>query len=733
MSALAWLFGVGALAVAFPFLFHLIRRTPRGQTEFSSLMFLKPTPPTLSKRSRLENILLLLIRAAAICLIAMAFMRPFFRGSDTLSAVELANRRVAILLDTSASMRRSGLWEQAKQQVENALQELEPGDDVALLTFDSTVKPMVSFENGTGEKGTDRAKLVRNALKTIEPTWSRSDLGGAMVSVADSLDVWRDSQRAKDAKAISNLQMVVVSDLQKGSKIDALQSYQWPAHVLVKFQTVVPADPTNATVQLLEPDPEEEDPALRVRVANSEESNVEQFFVRWSSAEGGPGSDPASFYVPPGTSRVLKIARDEAVQARNFVVTGDVDDFDNTFFVVPNQQQNLNIVYVGNDEPDDPEHLQYYLRRALIETPSRAIHVQQLMSGETISDMVNGVPTIAFVTSAIHRSQREEIDAYLDSGGTVLVVLTDQKSVESTAGWTGARSKPSEEGGSGSKSDYLMLAEIDFTHQLFQPFANPRYNDFTKVRFWKHQPVELLDDQSIVIARFENGDPAVWSRTMNSGGKVFVLASGWQPRQSQLALSSKFVPLVNGLVEIAADFPELDNSILVDEFIEFPAAENERFKRTMIKPDGSREVVDAGQTRFVGADQPGIYRLVSINPSGQDGSIVSSDPDSSSTTTELLFAANVDRAESETSAIPVSQIEMFEVQVGEQVAATSELAQMREMRDRDIEDRQKIWKWLILAAIVLLIIETWLAGRTGLKTVAEETVIPSSGLSGELS
>ena len=74
MSVMAWLFGLGALAIAFPFLFHLIRRTPKGQTVFSSLMFLKPSTPTLTRRSRLENLLLLLMRCAAIGLIAFAFM-----------------------------------------------------------------------------------------------------------------------------------------------------------------------------------------------------------------------------------------------------------------------------------------------------------------------------------------------------------------------------------------------------------------------------------------------------------------------------------------------------------------------------------------------------------------------------------------------------------------------------------------------------------------------------------
>ncbi len=735
MSALAWLFGLGALAIAFPFLLHLIRRTPQGQTKFSSLMFLKPTPPTLTRRSRLENILLLLLRAAAICLIALAFMRPFFRGADTLSEVDVANRRVAILLDTSASMRRAGLWDQAKQQVEKVLEGLEQGDDVALLTFDSSVKPIVSFDNSARPGELNGTSLIRDGLKSLEPSWTRSDLGRALVSVADSLDVWRDSQRVNDKDAISKLQIVVISDMQVGSRIDALQSYQWPDHVFVKFQTVEPADFSNATVQLLDPSPEDDDPGLRVRVTNSEESSVEQFMVSWSDAVRKSDSPPVSFYVPPGTSRVLKVSLDDAVMARQFSMTGDSEDFDNTFYVVPNKQQVLNVVYMGNDEPDDPEFPQYYLRRALIETPSRLVNVRQWVAGEPMTAPGSDPPTLVILTSPVDENQRNEINAYLKSAGTLMVVLGDRETVESTTNWTGARLKNVNPEHQPKIKDYLMLAEIDFSNELFQPFANPRYNDFTRIRFWKNQSVEFLNDEPRVIARFENDDPAVWSRAIEGNGQVFAISSGWQPRQSQLALSSKFVPLINGLIEIAADFPELDSSLAVGEWIEFPQAEDTTSSRVMIKPDGSREVIDAGQTRFVAVDQPGIYRLVSEAKSANESLGRGGQSESAtlaSTSAEILFAVNVDRAESESGAIPVSQLEMFGVKVGEQVTAASELAQMREMRDRDIEDQQKVWKWLIVAAIVLLIGETWLAGRTGLKLNAQESAFPSRGPTGEM-
>ena len=65
MGVLAPLYLAGLAALSLPLIFHLVRRTPRGRQEFSSLMFLLPSPPRLTRRSRLDQILLLLLRLAA--------------------------------------------------------------------------------------------------------------------------------------------------------------------------------------------------------------------------------------------------------------------------------------------------------------------------------------------------------------------------------------------------------------------------------------------------------------------------------------------------------------------------------------------------------------------------------------------------------------------------------------------------------------------------------------------
>src|SRR5262245_58827426 len=79
MNFLAPLFIAGAVAVALAVIFHLIRRTTRERKVFSSLMFLLPTPPRLTRRSRLEHLVLLALRCLALCLLAFGFARPFIQ------------------------------------------------------------------------------------------------------------------------------------------------------------------------------------------------------------------------------------------------------------------------------------------------------------------------------------------------------------------------------------------------------------------------------------------------------------------------------------------------------------------------------------------------------------------------------------------------------------------------------------------------------------------------------
>ena len=134
MSLLTPLYILGLSAIVAPIVFHLIRRSPRGEVPFSSLMFLSPTPPSVTRRSRLDHWLLLLLRATALALLAFAFARPFLRQPALLDNGEVPRRRIALLIDTSASMRRGDLWPRAKAMARQSDRRL-PADRSTGLVF----------------------------------------------------------------------------------------------------------------------------------------------------------------------------------------------------------------------------------------------------------------------------------------------------------------------------------------------------------------------------------------------------------------------------------------------------------------------------------------------------------------------------------------------------------------------------------------------------------------------
>src|SRR5262245_58799715 len=179
MGVLAPLYLVGLAALSLPLILHLVRRTPRGRQVFSSLMFLLPSPPRLTRRSRLDQIILLIMRLAALALLAFAFARPFLRQAATLSIDDLAARRVAIVVDASASMRRGDLWRQALAQVDKELADLGLHDEVALYTFGDELRTEVGFEASPANVEASRAEIVRQAARKLRPTWQGTDLGSA--------------------------------------------------------------------------------------------------------------------------------------------------------------------------------------------------------------------------------------------------------------------------------------------------------------------------------------------------------------------------------------------------------------------------------------------------------------------------------------------------------------------------------------------------------------------------
>ncbi len=112
----------------------------------------------------------------------------------------------------------------------------------------------------------------------------------------------------------------------------------------------------------------------------------------------------------------------------------------------------------------------------------------------------------------------------------------------------------------------------------------------------------------------------------------------------------------------------------------------------MTKPDGAKALIPTDAHEFADTAEPGIYSLT-----------MAEGPAS--------FAVNLDPAESATTPLAPEAFEQLGCRLAGRADAVREAARLEQLRDVELESRQRLWQWLAGAALGLLIVETWLAGR----------------------
>jgi hypothetical protein len=364
MNFLSPWFLLGGVAIVGPILFHLIRRAARERVSFSSLMFLRPTPPRLTRRSKLEHLWLLLLRCLALLLLATAFARPFFSKDIALPTAPAEARQIVLLVDTSASMRREGLWTKARSLADSYLDKAAPADQFAVMTFDRQPRTLVSFSEWSSWTADQRAGLARQRLAAANPGWMNTQLGLALTSAAEQM--MSDSAAATPA---ARREVVLISDLQQGAKLDGLQGHDWPAGVKVSIETVEPSRKGNAGLEILAAsnDKAAAADAIHVRVANSPDSAQEKYQLAWTT-ENGARSEPMEIYLPPGQTRSFTAPKlSEAQASAQLKLSGDAEPFDNVSYYAAPELERASIAWFGVDSVNDPEKLRYYVERGVSE------------------------------------------------------------------------------------------------------------------------------------------------------------------------------------------------------------------------------------------------------------------------------------------------------------------------------------------------------------------------------
>jgi hypothetical protein len=671
-------FLLGALAIAGPIIFHLIRRTTREVKPFSTLMFLQPTPPRVTSKSRIENLWLLLLRCLVLLALALGFARPFFRESGAKNpAADGAGRKLAILVDASASMRRETLWRQAQEKAEALLRSTTPIDTVAVLAFDRSPRVLVEMEQWRTMPVDQRVPTALRQLAAASPGWAGTNLGAAILQALDLMSGARESTPSRG-------EIVVISDMEEGARLDGLQGMEWPPNVTVRFEPVITTKSGNAAPQWLvggeQKEAADRDEKMRVRISNVAEAKTERFRLTWgAAAEAGLDT-----YVPARQSKVISVPK-LPEGANKLVLTGDDADFDNTLWLLPPQPRRVPVMFFGADAEDDIRGSLFYLRRAFPQTTQEIVEISARKAGDAVAAFELQKAQLIFIGDEVADSQLAVARQFARDGRLVVMPLTGAGSAVALGRLLEIPGLNAEEA---AVRDYALLAQIDFQSPFFAAFADPRFSDFTKIHFWHHRRLDAAKlPGAQVLASFDNRDPAILRVPMGKGA-VIVLASSWRPADSQLALSSKFIPLLHAILDESAGLPPARAQYFVGDEIVLPPGPKSYMMR---KPDGTEAPVAEGG-KFAGTDQPGIYMA---SPG------------------ELRFVVNLDPEESRTSPLGRDQLAALKLPLAESGhrVSTAAVASGVHAQATEAEQRQKLWRWLVIAAVMFLLVETGIAAK----------------------
>ena len=685
MSFLTPWFLLGALAVAGPILFHLIRRSTRQRKEFSSLMFLKPTPPRVTRKSRLEDLWLLLLRCLVIAALAFGFARPFFHDTSKLTGPD---QRIVILLDNSASMRRDGLWEKALAEAQATLDDRAENTEVALALFSDATRPLLQFS---------QTNAPPDLLKDIQPGWAATHLDDALANARDWLDEAASTSGATPSRDV----IILITDLQRGSRQQSLATLNWPeTGPRVEIKTIAPDTIGNTGLQLVRKRGTALDPFAppRVRVVNDAQSTTSDFQLGWLKPGKTNLVNATPVTVPPGDSWAITAPEmPDQNSTWQLAIKGDPQPFDNRLHLAPIVPEQLR-VHIFTDKPaNNQTTLRFFLENAFRDGPLKQYEV--FIHAPDVGAVVLDDPRdrLAIVTTSLSAPTAAAVRDFCKGGAPVLQVLTEAGDAATLAALASAQCTARE----ADASKATWWNELDFNHPLLAPFDKPELRRFDRIQFKRHRTLDISAlPRATSVARFSDGDPALVHVPIGEGHLV-VLTAGWHPADSQLARSpAKFISLLFTTMELGRT-QQLKWHYTVGQSIPLPPEAKEA-ALTLRQPDGKVVNLDPGAQNFT-PSEPGIYVLTNLEP-------------------PLHFAVNLPAAESRTSPLDNEAISALNLPILPSNHQSAKIVKNSEqsVNDKALEDDRKLWRWLILAAILLVLLETWLGGWLARRPVKEE-------------
>ena len=557
----------GLLALLIPIIIHLFNFRRHKLAYFSNTAVLRSIQQENAKTRKLKYLVTLLLRCLFIAALVLAFAFPYTPEKQL--NINAENNLVGIYIDNSMSMKgqsqRTTLIEDARQSARDLVHKLNPSNRYLLMTN--------SFEI--------QDEYPMNQEEMLDQL-DRMNPDGAPVAMGEVMD--RFEMLAKQHGFTSST-FFVYSDFQHNT-FDLLAAKADTAMQVVvvpmtpEFKTNLYIDTVWLASPVVQPGLTND---LNVRIVNQGDKEVKGLPITFTM-NGAMAASTTVDLEKNGTQEVVM----------QFVVEGTGDQrcsvslndhpitFDDTYDFVLGVRPSLSVIELGSEATscallfEDDEQFRYTLME-----PSR-FDLDQLAKAQFI---------IVNETANLNETLQQTLLNYVNDGAAMLVFPSknDPKSNAYLLNKLGLSVMELD-------TNTTVAQDLAIRHEFFNDVILdlPQHADLPKVKRHLRMRSNGIPNNLLIL---QNGDPMLFSETVGQG-QTFVMATALDPKWSNLADHSLFVPMMVKMALLGGQLSRLSYTIGQDKILVLNDMHLEGDHRFLFaNPDRSFEQMPASEVR----------------------------------------------------------------------------------------------------------------------------------------
>ncbi len=711
----ALLGGVAALAI--PIIIHLFHKSRFQIVKWGAMHLLEAVLRTNQRRIKIEQIILLIVRAAIPAILALCMARPVWRGMQKLMGE--ARTSTVVLLDNSYSMAasRAGTsnFSIARDEAGRILNELPRGSDAQVVLMGEGGAPLLD------EPTYDLARLTQ-ALKQLEAGYGAATVPAALEFSTGVFGQMRESRRSLIVMTdFQRISFEATEDAELGQMLDRLKKMPIPPEIT--FFDIGSEVKDNVAIESLE--------FSRLMVGVGQKIQVRANLRNFGDA---PYPDLRVYFKADGKERSMsqiKLGPHEKGQVLfthsfdtagshvvEVVADADALKADNSYLASIPVRDKVPVLLVNGDPSPEPLKGETDFAEIALQPYSSTgkVALADLIGTKVIRPENLDAATIngsAVVVLANVRQLDDRIlkvlEDYVKNGGGLLIFAGNRVDPS----WANAALFKDGKGllplalgpiGGDLKPDAPSVGIVSqrFEHPALDLFNDPRNGSVSDaaIQMWYKlkEPAAASANAPTVIGRLTTGDPFLAEKQFGDG-RVIECAVPCDADWSNIPMRPFYLPMMQRLSIYLAStvFPPRNLDVGKPLVAFLPVADAGK-KGSLVLPDGNsrevqvvkkgeRGVVEYGQTQ-----QPGLYTLNSPN----------------GVTTH--FVVNVSRRESDLQKLSDAEIADFAKSHGVSVVHSG--AEYKQL-DHTRRFGSELWRPLLWALLLLLFLELFLQQRFG--------------------